>query len=253
MESEQEQEQSDQEQSDQEQTPTPTPKARPVGRPFAKVPIVPDELKGSIQIVKSEFVKKTPTNKSRIMTEAELAKTLLPKKPISEAQREHIAKMIAGNKAMRESKKAINIPTEIPEGYEAVFIPPSSSIYSKPAKAPVAHHNQILYDMMHKMNEQMNSLNSRFADKPQPRPPKPTKKSRREKEETSQTETETDTETETGYDTSDTEYVKKYTKKAEKRIKAVENIEAKLNKNKVQPTPPPPMKPKSKYDSMSIF
>jgi hypothetical protein len=47
----------------------------------------------------------------------------------------------------------------------------------------------------------------------------------------------------------DSEYVKKYEKKAARRMEAVKEIEAKLQK-KVNPPPP---KPKTKYDGLSIF
>lgn len=234
---------------------------KPRGRPPRKYPNIPDDVRGTIQIVKSEFVKKAESTKPKIMTTAELKESRnLPKKPLSEAQKANLQKMLEANKARRDAKK-VEIPEEVPEGYEAVYIPPSKSMYAKkeepikmhpPATAPIQQNIPPEWlEMMRQMNDRMNMLTTQYT-KPKESKPKPPKKKRySRRDETSETQ-DTETETETGYDTSDTEYVKKYEKKAERRIKAVKEIEEKLQKKPLAPVQPAP-KPRTKYDNISIF
>ncbi len=235
---------------------------RPKGRPPRKYPNIPDDARGTIQIVKSEFVKKADTAKPKLMTPTELKESLnLPKKPLSEAQKANLQKMLEANKARRDAKK-IEIPEEVPEGYEAVYIPPSKSMYAKkeepikmlpPATAPVQQNIPPEWlEMMRQMNDRMNMLTTQYTKPKESKPKPPKKKQYKRRDETSDTQ-DTETETDTGYDTSDTEYVKKYEKKAERRIKAVKEIEEKLQKKAPPPAPVQPPKPRTKYDNISVF
>lgn len=235
------------------------PVKRPRGRPPVKAQFPPDSARDSVQIVKSEYVKKDDNGiPKKIMTVAE-AKNLqgVEKKPLSDAQKANLKRMLELNKARRDATKKVEIPEEVPEGYDAIYVPPkkTSALSSQareslnPSPAPQSSIPSEWLDMMRQMNDRMNQLTTQYTKpkeaKAKPRPPK--KQSRR-KDETSDTQAETDTET--GYDTSDTEYVKKYEKKAARRIEAVKEIEAKLKKP--VPTPPAP-KPKGKYDGLSLF
>jgi len=237
---------------------------KPRGRPPRKYPNIPDDARGTIQIVKSEFVKKADSAKPKLMTTAELKESRnIPKKPLSEAQKANLQKMLEANKARRDAKK-VEIPEEVPEGYEAVYIPPSKSMYAKkeeplkmhpPATVPVQQNIPPEWlEMMRQMNDRMNMLTMQYTRPKESKPKFPKKKQYKRRDETSDTQdTETEPETDTGYDTSDTEYVKKYEKKAERRIKAVKEIEEKLQKKQIPAPVQAPPKPRTKYDNMSVF
>lgn len=227
---------------------------RPKGRPPLKKALIPDSVKGTVQIVPAEFVKNADKGKPTFMSVSELKeKKNIPKKQMSDSQKAHLQKLIEMNKARRRITKDVEIPEEIPEGYEAVFIPPSRSKYggqppSKPAPTPInmvptgtqSVQNPDMIELIRQMNERMNQLNEKMS-KRERKPRKPV--SYKRKDETS----ETDARTESECESSDTEYVKKYEKKAARRMEAVKQIEEKLAK------PAPPPKPKTKYDNLSIF
>ena len=177
----------------------------------------------------------------------------VPKKPMSEAQKANFQRMLELNKKRREAqgKEPIEsppIPDEVPDGYKVVYVPPKHNTAPKEKKEKVVERvveraPQDLYEMIKQMNDRMNSFQMPQAQAPvlpapKPKPPKATKK--KVKEET----TEQESESESGFDTSDTEYVKKYQKKAAKRMDAIQQIESKLK----QQAPP-----KNKYDSMGSF
>jgi hypothetical protein len=211
--------------------------------------------------VKSEYVKKDDQGlPKKIMTVAESKALQGEKKPLSEAQKANLKRMLEMNKARREASKKVEVPEEVPEGYDAVYVQPRNSKFigsqAKAAEqkpAPTSSIPPEWMDMMRQMNDRMNQLTAQYT-KPKEKdrkPPKPKKKTRGEyrRDETSETQ-DTDTEASTGYDTSDTEYVKKYEKKAARRMEAVKEIEEKLQKKIVPPTQP---KPRGKYDGMSLF
>lgn len=241
--------------------PNQEPVKRARGRPPTKKPFIHDSARDTVQIVKSEYVKKDDNGiPKKIMTVAESKALTGEKKPLSEAQKANLQRMLEVNKARREASKKVEIPEEVPEGYDAVYIPPRNSKFIasqvKEAQRPPQPTSSIppeWMDMMRQMNDRMNQLTTQYT-KPKEKdrkPPKPKKKTRGEyrRDDTSDTQ-QTDTEESTGYDTSDTEYVKKYEKKAARRIEAVKQIEEKLQK---KVAPPPPPKPKGKYDGLSLF
>jgi hypothetical protein len=245
----------------------PEPAKRPRGRPPVKAQFLPDSARDSVQIVKSEYIKKDDNGiPKKIMTVAESKALQGEKKPLSEAQKANLKRMLELNKARRDASKKVEIPEEVPEGYDAIYVPPkkNTALSSQarelmqpkpqpPQPQPPQPQSSIppeWLEMMRQMNDRMNMLTTQYSktkeSKAKPRPPK---KPSRRRDDTSDTQ-DTETETETGYDTSDTEYVKKYEKKAARRMEAVKEIEAKLQK-KVNPPPPP--KPRTKYDGLSIF
>jgi len=234
------------------------PVKRPRGRPPVKAQFLPDSARDSVQIVKSEYVKKDDNGiPKKIMTVAE-SKMLqgVEKKPLSEAQKANLNRMLELNKARREASKKVEVPDEVPEGYEAVYVPPkrNNALSTQARESQKPQQSSIppeWLEMMRQMNDRMNTLTTQYAKPKKESKPRPKKKKAEfRRDDTSDTQTETETETETGYDTSDTEYVKKYEKKAARRMEAVKEIEAKLKK----PVPPAPApKPKSKYDGMSLF
>jgi len=237
------------------------PVKRSRGRPPTKKVFIPDSARDTVQIVKSEYVKKDDQGlPKKIMTVAESKALQGEKKPLSEAQKANLKRMLEMNKARREASKKVEVPEEVPEGYDAVYVQPRNSKFigsqAKAAEqkpAPTSSIPPEWMDMMRQMNDRMNQLTAQYT-KPKEKdrkPPKPKKKTRGEyrRDETSETQ-DTDTEASTGYDTSDTEYVKKYEKKAARRMEAVKEIEEKLQKKIVPPTQP---KPRGKYDGMSLF
>ena len=240
----------------------PEPVKRPRGRPPVKAQFLPDSARDSVQIVKSEYIKKDDNGiPKKIMTVAESKALQGDKKPLSEAQKANLKRMLELNKARRDATKTQEIPEEVPEGYDAIYVPPKKNTalssqareLMQPKPQPPQPQSSIppeWLEMMRQMNDRMNMLTTQYSktkeSKAKLRPPK---KPSRRREDTSDTQ-DTETETETGYDTSDTEYVKKYEKKAARRMEAVKEIEAKLQK-KVNPPPPP--KPRTKYDGLSIF
>jgi len=170
---------------------------------------------------------------------------LPPKRPMSEAQKANIQRLIEANKARREAKNLPQptIPEEIPEGYKAVYIQQPKE--AKPKKVTIQPQPQPQYpselmEMMKRFNERLDQLSTR--EKPQKERKPPARK--KFTAETSESEPQEES---SGYDTSDTEYIDKYKKKAEKRIEAVKQIETKL-KQAIQP-----VKPKGRYDNMSLF
>jgi hypothetical protein len=248
--------------SEQEEVPV----KRGRGRPAGKMTFIPDSARGTIQLVPSQFVKKNAEGvPTKIMTVAESNALTTPKKPLSEAQKANLQKLLAANQARRDHNKAqqLAIPEDVPEGYEAVYVKPSKAVYSKDqlkqraedaARPPPPPPEWM--ELMRQMNDRMsaftqyqqNQVQAKPKEKPRP-PKKPSKGEYKKRNETSDSEAPTDSES--GFDTSDTEYVKKYEKKAAKRMEAVKAIEEKLQK---KPVPPPaPAKPKNKYDSLSIF
>ena len=241
--------------------PNQEPVKRARGRPPTKKPFIHDSARDTVQIVKSEYVKKDDNGiPKKIMTVAESKALTGEKKPLSEAQKANLQRMLEANKARREASKKVEIPEEVPEGYDAVYIPPRNSKFiasqvkeaQRPPPQPTSSIPPEWLDMMRQMNDRMNQLTQQYKPKEKDRkPPKPKKKTRGEyrRDETSDTQ-QTDTEESTGYDTSDTEYVKKYEKKAARRIEAVKQIEEKLQK---KVAPPPPQKPRGKYDGLSLF
>jgi hypothetical protein len=243
----------------QNENPNQEPVKRARGRPPTKKPFIHDSARDTVQIVKSEYVKKDDNGiPKKIMTVAESKALTGEKKPLSEAQKANLQRMLEANKARREASKKVEIPEEVPEGYDAVYVPPRNSkfIASQVKEAqrppPASSIPPEWLDMMRQMNDRMNQLTQQYT-KPKEKdrkPPKPKKTSRGQyrRDETSDTQ-ETDTEESTGYDTSDTEYVKKYEKKAARRIEAVKQIEEKLQKK----VAPPPPKPRGKYDGLSLF
>lgn len=241
---------------------TTEPVKRPRGRPPTKPAFIPDSARDTVQIVKSEYVKKDDNGiPKKIMTVAESKALQGEKKPLSEAQKANLQRMLEMNKARREASKKVEIPEEVPEGYDAVYVPPRNSKFiaskvkeaERPAPAPTSSIPPEWLDMMRQMNDRMNQLTNQYSKPKESKlkpPKKKTKGEYRRRDETSDTQ-DTDTESSTGYDTSDTEYVKKYEKKAARRIEAVKQIEEKLQKKIAPPQPPP--KPKGKYDGLSLF
>jgi len=172
---------------------------------------------------------------------------LPPKRPMSEAQKANIQRLIEANKARREAKNLPQptIPEEIPEGYKAVYIQQPKEAKPKkvtiqPQPPPQPQYPSELMEMMKRFNERLDQLSTR--EKPQKERKPPARK--KFTAETSESEPQEES---SGYDTSDTEYIDKYKKKAEKRIEAVKQIETKL-KQAIQP-----VKPKGRYDNMSLF
>jgi len=210
------------------------------GRPQSKKSV----LSNSFQFVKEDIPIEPPPPPPPVISANKLNSLTLPKKPLSEAQKANFQKMLDANKKRREEKglSTPTIPEEVPEGYKAVYVAPKGekrNRVEKPKPPP-----QDLYEMMRQMNERMNSFT---MPQPIPQPivekvkekPKPPKATRKKRE----TTTEEENSESENYDTSDTEYITKYQKKAQKRMEAIQQIESRLK----------PAPPRNKYDHLSLF
>jgi hypothetical protein len=232
-------------------------KGRPARDKSVILKLAPAPKGDKIQIIKEDNLPISLTPK-----QLKAAQCDIPKKPLSEAQKANLQRLIEANKARRAANKPPpEIPEEVPEGYRAVYIEPtrerkanvrpkSASSPSAPQAPPMPSQHDMLLEMMKKFDERLNMLTLPTAKVSKPLKTKPVLKPssmRKFQSETSDSEAQEPEESETGYDTSDTEYVKKYAKKTQKRIQAVKQIEEQLNKVQA-----PPVR-RSKYDGMSLF
>lgn len=223
--------------------------SKPKGRPQKKETALDKIRKEYNEKTKEEVVLLKEENLPPVMTIAQVKQLApsVPKRPMSEAQKANIQRLIEANKARREAKNLPQptIPEEIPEGYKAVYIQQPKE--AKPKKVtiqppPQPQYPSELMEMMKRFNERLDQLSTREKPQKERKPPAPARK--KFTAETSESEPQDES---SGYDTSDTEYIDKYKKKAEKRIEAVKQIETKL-KQAIQP-----VKPKGRYDNMSLF
>jgi len=223
--------------------------SKPKGRPQKKETALDKIRKEYNEKTKEEVVLLKEENLPPVMTIAQVKQLApsVPKRPMSEAQKANIQRLIEANKARREAKNLPQptIPEEIPEGYKAVYIQQPKE--AKPKKVTIQPQPQPQYpselmEMMKRFNERLDQLSTREKPQKERKPPAPARK--KFTAETSESEPQDES---SGYDTSDTEYIDKYKKKAEKRIEAVKQIETKL-KQAIQP-----VKPKGRYDNMSLF
>jgi hypothetical protein len=165
------------------------------------------------------------------------------KKPLTEAQKSNLQKMLAANKARREQNQTPVAPLPPPQEVRTVHVDAKKKRVlpqPPPSQPPHPPQNDALMDMLKRFDERLNLLTSKKDTKLKTTPvlkPSSVKKPRKFQQETSEEEEEYE-------EDSDAEYVQKYAKKAEKRIQAVRQIEAQLSK--AQP-------PRSKYDGMSLF
>lgn len=238
--------------------------SKPKGRPQRKETAIAklrreinEDVKEKVVLVQEEKVPPPVMTLSQYKQLQEKKPEILPpKRPMSEAQKANIQRLIEANKARREAKNLSQptIPEEIPEGYKAVYIQQSKEAKPKrvtiqpqpqpqpqPQVQPQPHYQNELMEMMKRFNERLDQLSTKEKQVKERKAPVKKKKFTQE---TSESELETE---ESGYDTSDTEYINKYEKKAQKRIEAVKQIETKL-KQAVQP-----VRPKGRYDNMSLF
>lgn len=243
-----------------------------------------------IVFVKQEAmpVMKHKTQEDGVITEHQLSvikkaerERVHGKKPLSEAQQAHLKHLYEINLKRRQEKatqpiKPIEIPKEAPEGYVPVVIKEKKRTCNRDVNAM----QENIMKMMFAMQEQMKSLSSQRkeaketaqASFPTPvimqlqknvkeRKPKekkePTKRERRPRyqSETSETDASETDASETESSDSDSAYLKKYEKKAVKRLQTVQEIENRLRLKEatkpmsVQPTAPP----KGKYDHLRVF
>jgi len=224
--------------------------SKPKGRPQKKETALDKIRKEYNEKTKEEVVLLKEENLPPVMTIAQVKQLApsVPKRPMSEAQKANIQRLIEANKARREARNLPQptIPEEIPEGYKAVYIqqpkeakPKKVTIQPQPQPQQPQYPSELM-EMMKRFNERLDQLSTR--EKPQKERKPPARK--KFTAETSESEPQDES---SGYDTSDTEYIDKYKKKAEKRIEAVKQIETKL-KQAIQP-----VKPKGRYDNMSLF
>lgn len=226
--------------------------SKPKGRPQKKETALDRIKKEYKEKSKEEVVLLKEENLPPVMTIAQVKQLApsVPKRPMSEAQKANLQRLIEANKARREAKNLPQptIPEEIPEGYKAVYVqqpnPKPKKVTIQPQAQPQAQpqYPNELMEMMKRFNERLDQLSTKEKAVKERKPPASRKK--KFTQETSESEVETE---ESGYDTSDTEYINKYEKKAQKRIEAVKQIETKL-KQAVQP-----VRPKGRYDNMSLF
>lgn len=202
------------------------------------------------------------------------------KKPLSEAQQAHLKNLYEMNLKRRQEKanqpiKPIEIPKEAPEGYVPVVIKERKRTCNRDVNAM----QENIMKMMFEMQKQMKSLaeqrkeakETAIASLPpsvapvivqlhknvkekKPKEKKEPKKRRpRYQSETSETDASETEQSETETSDSDSEYLKKYEKKAVKRLQTVQEIEKRLKEATkpapVQPTAPP----KGKYDHLRVF
>jgi len=191
--------------------------------------------------------------------------TDIKKKPMSEAQQAHIKNLLEANAKRRTAKLELanmKIPTVVPEGYVPVVVKGKTRV----TNGEVTKQQTAIMDMMKAMQDQIKSLAEQRKDARQASvaslpvyvAPKPVKE-KKEKEkkpskrripayqsETSESEVEVnDTQSESESSDSDSEYLKKYQKKAVKRLEAVKEIENKLRIKQAVP-----IAPKGKYDHL---
>lgn len=198
------------------------------------------------------------------------------KKPLSEAQQAHLKNLYEMNLKRRQEKanqpiKPIEIPKEAPEGYVPVVVKEKKRTCNRDVNAM----QENIMKMMFAMQEQMKALaeqrkeakETAQASLPAPvivqlhknvkeKKPKekkePKKRRPRYQSETSETDASETEQSETETD-SDSEYLKKYEKKAVKRLQTVQEIEKRL-KEATKPVPVQPVaQPKGKYDHLRVF
>lgn len=199
------------------------------------------------------------------------------KKPLSEAQQAHLKNLYEMNLKRRQEKanqpiKPIEIPKEAPEGYVPVVVKERKRTCNRDVNAM----QENIMKMMFEMQKQIKSLaeqrkeakETAIASLPAPvivqlhknvkeKKPKekkePKKRRPRYQSETSETDASETEQSETETSDSDSEYLKKYEKKAVKRLQTVQEIEKRL-KEAVKPAPPPVIAPpKGKYDHLRVF
>lgn len=189
--------------------------------------------------------------------------TDIKKKPMSEAQQAHIKNLLEANAKRRTAKLELanmKIPTVVPEGYVPVVVKGKTRV----TNGEVTKQQTAIMDMMKAMQDQIKSLAEQRKDARQASvaslpvyvAPKPVKEKKEKKpskrripayqSETSESEVEVnDTQSESESSDSDSEYLKKYQKKAVKRLEAVKEIENKLRIKQAVP-----IAPKGKYDHL---
>ena len=186
----------------------------------------------------------------------------IPKKPMSEAQKAHIKNLLEGNAKRRSSNNELanmKIPTVVPEGYVPVVVKGKTRV----TNGDVTKQQQAIMDMMKSMQDQIKSLAEQRKDAREasvaslpvqvaPKPMKPVKEKKPNKKripayqsDTSDSEVD-DSASENDSSDSDSEYLKKYQKKAVKRLEAVKEIENKLRTKQAVPV----AQPKGKYDHL---
>lgn len=242
--------------------------------------------KEGIVFVKQEAlpVMKHKTQEDGMITERQLQlikkaekERIHGKKPLSEAQQAHLKNLYEMNLKRRQEKanqpiKPIEIPKEAPEGYVPVVVKERKRTCNRDVNAM----QENIMKMMFEMQKQMKSLaeqrkeakETAIASLPAPvivqlhknvkeKKPKekkePKKRRPRYQSETSETDASETEQSETETSDSDSEYLKKYEKKAVKRLQTVQEIEKRL-KEAVKPAPPPVIAPpKGKYDHLRVF
>jgi hypothetical protein len=245
--------------------------------------------KEGIVFVKQEAlpVMKHKTQEDGMITERQLQlikkaekERIHGKKPLSEAQQAHLKNLYEMNLKRRQEKanqpiKPIEIPKEAPEGYVPVVIKEKKRTCNRDVNAM----QENIMKMMFAMQEQMKSLaeqrkeaketaqaslpapvivqlHKNVKEKKQKEKKEPKKRERRPRyqSETSETDASETEQSETETSDSDSEYLKKYEKKAVKRLQTVQEIEKRL-KEATKPTPPVQQTapPKGKYDHLRVF
>jgi hypothetical protein len=176
----------------------------------------------------------------------EQAKALKPKRELSQAQKENLARLIEKNKAKAEERKKQlqQIPDQIPEDKVPVIVKAKRN-YKKDVERKIVadrlasleqlmkgfvtdeFRNQDIKGNIVPILEKEKDRKPRLKNKPK-RPPTPTSE---------ESESETETETESELD----EKTKRYIRKAQVRMDTVKQIEQTLQR------------PPNRYSNMSIF
>ena len=244
--------------------------------------------KEGIVFVKQEAlpVMKHKTQEDGVITERQLQlikkaekERIHGKKPLSEAQQAHLKNLYEMNLKRRQEKanqpiKPIEIPKEAPEGYVPVVIKEKKRTCNRDVNAM----QENIMKMMFAMQEQMKSLaeqrkeaketaqaylpapvivqlHKNVKEKKTKEKKEPKKRRPRYQSETSETDASETDASETESSDSDSAYLKKYEKKAVKRLQTVQEIENRLRlKEATKPAPvQPTAPPKGKYDHLRVF
>ena len=178
----------------------------------------------------------------------EQAKVLKPKRELSQAQKENLARLIEKNKAKAEERKKQlqQIPDQIPEDKVPVIVKAKRNYKKDVERKVVADRLASLEQLMKGFTEGFRNQDIKgniVATVPTPaEKPKKEKKQQKPKRPptpTSEEESESESETETESELDDK--TKRYIRKAQVRMETVKQIEQTLQR------------PPNRYSNMSIF